>query len=280
MREADRLPRLVGTATIECALPQCAVLDPTMLAAPAPRAWSPLMREPEGVPDAASSDAAWCLAEVDIFADLSEAEMAQMAAAAPMRAYAAGELLHTPQDPTESLFILKSGRVRIFRLSIDGRALTTSILLPGTIFGEMVVVGQLMHDNFAEAMDDVTVCVMGRDDVRTMLLGDPRIAARISEILGRRLALLEERLSDAVFKSVPQRIAGALGTLATHRPLSRLPVVQVTHEQLAELAGTSRETTTKVLGEFAQRGLISLARGRISVLDPAGLRAVSDAAAS
>jgi CRP-like cAMP-binding protein len=85
-----------------------------------------------------------------------------LAAVAPMKTYSAGELLFTPHQPTEALFILKKGRVRVFRVSADGRALTTALLTPGNIFGEMVLLGQQMHDNFAEAIDEVVVCVMSR----------------------------------------------------------------------------------------------------------------------
>ncbi|MER5213638.1 helix-turn-helix domain-containing protein [Streptomyces sp. NPDC002838] len=92
--------------------------------------------------------------------------------------------------------------------------------------------------------------------------------------LGRRLADLEQRLSDSVFKSVAQRIATTLLTLTTAqppagplRPGTRHPQIALTHEQLAALAGTSRETCTKVLRDFADRHLIRLARGRITVLD-------------
>jgi CRP/FNR family transcriptional regulator, cyclic AMP receptor protein len=224
---------------------------------------------------AADPERTWCMSEVDIFADLSPEEMDAMAAAAPMRSYASGDLVFTPHQPVEALFILKRGRVRIFRVSPDGRALTTAIISPGTIFGEMVIVGQQMHDNFAEALDEAVVCVMSKSDVQRLLLGDQRIAARISEILGQRLALLEQRLSDAVFKSVPERVAGTLGVLAQTRTFGRSLQVQITHEQLAALAGTSRETTTKVLGELADQGLIALARGRITVLRPDELDGVA-----
>ena len=82
---------------------------------------------------------------------------------------------------------------------------------------------------------------------------------------------MERRLSDSVFKSVPQRAASTLITLAgqsrRHGLPSRGPVVALTHEQVAALAGTSRETATKVLGDFAERGLIRLGRGRITLLD-------------
>lgn len=219
-------------------------------------------------------DDLWCMSEVDIFADLSEAEMDAIGAAAPMRDFAAGELLYSPPQPMETLFILKRGRVRIFRVSSDGRALTTAIVTPGTVFGEMLLLGQQMHDNYAEALDDVTVCVMSRSDVRRLLLSDARIAARISEILGNRVSQLERRLSDTVFKNVPQRIATTLCLLADderRRPLGRGLQIFLTHEQVAALAGTSRETTTKVLNEFADHGLVRLGRGRLTILDLAGL---------
>ena len=213
----------------------------------------------------------WCLAEVDIFCDLSATEMDAIAAAAPMRTYAAGELLYSPHNPVETLFILKRGRVRIFRVSKDGRALTTAIITPGTIFGEMVLLGQHMYDSFAEALDETVVCVMSRTDVHRFLLSDPRIAARIAETLGKRLIEMERLLSESVFKSVPQRVASTVATLASQQRTfgfrSRDPVVTLTHEQIAALAGTSRETTTKVLGDLADRGVIRLGRGHITVLD-------------
>ncbi|MDQ4055117.1 MAG: Crp/Fnr family transcriptional regulator [Actinomycetota bacterium] len=245
-----------------------------------PGPWAPGRREEDiDIERAAGNpERTWCLWEVDIFADLNEQEMAAMAAAAPMKTYAAGALVYTPHQPVEALFILKRGRIRIFRVSADGRALTTAIINPGTIFGEMVIVGQQMHDSFAEALDEVVVCVMTRADVQRLLLGDQRIAARISETLGRRLAEVEQRLSDAVFKSVPERIAGTLTTIATPPQTlgrSRPPQVRLTHEQLAALAGTSRETTTKVLGEFADQGLIRLGRGHIAILDPQTLRSLA-----
>ncbi len=234
--------------------------------------WSPGRREELADVERreAGSENHWCMSEVDIFADLSPDEMAAIATAAPMRQFAAGELLFSPPEPSETLFILKDGRVRIFRVSADGRALTTAILAPGTVFGEMLVLGQQMHDSFAEALDPVTVCVMTRADVQRFLLSDARIAARISEILGNRVTHLERRLSDTVFKSVAQRIATTLCLLVEGeqtRTLTGRPQVSLTHEQLAALVGTSRESTTKVLNDYADQGLVRLGRGKLVVLD-------------
>jgi CRP/FNR family cyclic AMP-dependent transcriptional regulator len=260
-------------------LPYCLAVGADALASPAwgaaPPPWAPGRREEtptmtDAGADADGAERTWCLAEVDIFCDLSEEEMAAIATAAPMKTYQAGEILYAPTQPSEVLFILKKGRVRVFRVSADGRALTTAIITPGTIFGEMVLLGQHMYDNYAEALDDAVVCVMSRADVNRLLLTDSRITA----ILGRRLADLEQRLSDSVFKTVAQRIATTLDTLAASqppagplRPGGRHPQIALTHEQLAALAGTSRETCTKVLRDYADRGLIRLARGRVTVLD-------------
>lgn len=243
-----------------------------------PPPWAPGRREGTAQMEraAAYQDKAWCMSEVDIFCDLSAAEMGAIAAAAPMKTYPAGAVLYSPHNPTETLFILKRGRVRIFRVSADGRALTTAIITPGTIFGEMVLLGQSMHDNYAEALEEAVVCVMARADVHKYLLSDPRISARIAEILGQRLRDMERRLSDTVFKTVPQRIAGTLTALAGQQRryglATRVNVVPLTHEQIAALAGTSRETATKILGEFADDGLIKLGRGRVTLLDPDRIR--------
>ncbi len=257
---------------MEGARRHCLSATPTEALTGGTRPWAPGNREEDVDIERAAArpdGRVWCMSEVDIFCDLSDSEMDAMATAAPMQSYAPGELVYTPHQPVEALFILKRGRIRIFRISPDGRALTTAIIEPGTIFGEMVIVGQQMHGSFAEALDDVVVCVMSNADVRRLLLGDPRIAARISETLGRRLSDIEQRLSDAIFKSVPERIAATLVTLAggqTARPLGRGVQVKLTHEQLAALAGTSRETTTKILNDYAAQGLVSLGRGRINVL--------------
>ncbi len=220
----------------------------------------------------------WCMSEVEIFADLSASEVEAIAGHAPMQEFAPGELLFSPPQPMEKLFILKGGRVRIFRLSPDGRALTTAIINPGTVFGEMLLLGQQMHDNFAEALDKVVVCVMSRSDVQRFLLSDARIAARISATLGNRVSALERRLSDTVFKSAPQRVATTLCVLVDSQAPGRVGrgiQIRLTHEQVACLTGISRETATKILNEFSEFGLVKLSRGRISITDLPGLSAES-----
>lgn len=221
-----------------------------------------------------SESSVWRMTEVEIFADLSAEEMQQMESAAPMDHYPAGELFFRPGSGTQRLFILKKGRVRLFRVTEEGKALTTSILSPGMFFGEMVVVGQTMDESFAESMDECVVCSMSAEQVHGMLLSDARIASRIAATLGARVAELEQRISASVFKSVPQRVAGVLGILSRSKlrnPLAGGVQLSVTHEQLAEIVGTSRESVTKSLRDFASAGVVKLGRGKVTILDSAAL---------
>ncbi|MEM8530542.1 MAG: Crp/Fnr family transcriptional regulator [Chloroflexota bacterium] len=223
----------------------------------------------------------WCISEVEIFQDLSDAEMTSIAERAPMKTVDSGTVFYSPEQPTEVLFILKQGRVRLFRLSPQGKALTTEVLIPGNIFGEMAILGQRMQDHFAEALDDCVICLMSKEDVRQLLMSDPRIAARLAETLSNRLFDMEQRLSDFAFKNVPQRIASTLLTFnktdhARSNWLFGKPVIRLTHEQLAEFAGTYRETVTKVLNELRDQGVINLRRGKIELIDIPALEKLSE----
>ena len=223
------------------------------------------------------------LRDIDIFQDLSPDEVETLGHRAPMQTVEAGTVFYSPEDASEVLFILKVGRVRIYRLSADGKALTTAMIDAGTIFGEMAILGQGMHDSYAEALTPCVLCLMSRDDVKRLLLGDQRVALRITETMGRRLLEAERLLSDFAFKSLPERIATVLVTLAEREP-SRFsmwpartsrPELRFTHEQLAEMVGTHRETATKVLNDWREQGLIELKRGKVVLVEIEGLRRLS-----
>ena len=226
----------------------------------------------------------FCLSEVEVFQDLTPAEMSDVAARAPMRSVPPGALLWTPHDPKAVLFIVKAGRVRLYRLSPEGRRLTLAVLGPGALFGDMDLVGQRMGEGFAEAVEASVLCVMSQDDVRALLLADARVAARIIQGLGRRLAEVEQRLAETVLKTAPQRLAAVLCRLVAGGPVQpvlfgrRGDEVRLTHEQLSELVGTTRETTTKLLGELRDAGLLQLRRGGVVVLDREGLRRAAELA--
>ncbi|WP_322489011.1 Crp/Fnr family transcriptional regulator [Chloroflexus sp.] len=222
------------------------------------------------------------LRTIDIFCDLDPSEIELLGRQTPMQRVPAGTVFFSPEQRAEVLFLLKEGRVRIYRLSPDGKVLTTAILEERTIFGEMTLLGQQLHSHYAEALTPCLLCLMSRDDVKRLLLSDPRIATRIVEILGQRLVSAEQRLSDFVFKNLPQRLASLLLQLSQapkprlFRPSSAQREISLTHEALAEMVGAYRETVTKILNELRGQGLIELRRGRIILLDEDGLRRLSE----
>lgn len=206
-----------------------------------------------------------CLSAVDIFQDLSSAEILSLSSRAPVRRVEAGELLYSPERPLEVLFMINEGRVQIYSLSLDGRMITHTILEAGTLFGEMALMGQSLHGSYAQTLDPCTLCVMNVADVRALLLSDTRVAQRILEILGKRLLDVERRISILTFKLVPIRVISLLLHLSEN---GLAPEIRCTHEELANMVGANRETVTRVLNELRARNAIEVHRGRITILDP------------
>ncbi|HMO58983.1 MAG TPA: Crp/Fnr family transcriptional regulator [Roseiflexaceae bacterium] len=233
------------------------------------------------LPSRMPADKVHYLRDIDIFRDLDQREVELLGERTPMQRVPTGTVFFSPEQAAEVLFILKEGQVRLYHLSLDGKALTTAILEPGTIFGEMALLGQRLHQSYAEALSPCLLCLMSREDVKRMLLSDPRIATRIAEILGQRLISAEQRLSDFAFKNLPQRMASLLLQMARpprsrrFRPTGSFPEVHFTHEALAEMIGTYRETATKILNEFRAQGLIQLRRGCVVIIDSSRLQTLS-----
>lgn len=208
----------------------------------------------------------------DIFRDLDPEQREQIERLITYKTYPPGQIFHSPDEYGEQLFILNSGRVRLYKLSPEGRALTLVVLEGVTIFGEMTLVGQWMHDSFAEAMTECRIGVIDRDILREILQRYPRVAITFMELMGQRLQAMENKLADIAFKSVPQRLASVLLNLAgvpdTRMDVLAPPTVaRYTHQQLAEMVGSYRETVTKAMGEFREAGLIRVEEEMVYLTD-------------
>ncbi|NTW02234.1 MAG: Crp/Fnr family transcriptional regulator [Oscillochloris sp.] len=213
----------------------------------------------------------------DIFRSLEPRQRAEIERLITYTVYANGQVFHSPNEIGEQLFVLRSGRVRIYKLSPEGRALTLMVLEPLTIFGEMTLVGQRVHDTFAEAMIECTVGVIGRATLHLIFERYPQVALAFMELMGQRLRAMENKLADIAFKSVPQRLASVLLSLAGVGPgsfagMSSSSVVRYTHQQLAEMIGSYRETVTKAIGEMREAGLIRIEDEAIFLTDLAQLQ--------
>lgn len=214
------------------------------------------------------------LSETDIFRDLAPRDMAEIERMTAMTTCRRGKVFYTPGETGEVLFVLKRGRVNLFRINPDGKKLVLASVAPGTVFGEMSLVGQGMHDTFAEAAEECTLCVMSRSDVEHLLITKPQVALRLLELLANRLSEVETRLETVAFKSVPARLATEILRLAKGTPNGR--VEGVSHQDLADAVGSYRETVTRILNEFRRDGLIELDRLSIAVKDAESLKALAE----
>ena len=212
------------------------------------------------------------LRQIDVFQSLSKAEMQEMDRTTTMSTCRRGKIFYQPQDTSEVLFILKKGQVQLYRLSPEGKKLVMTTIGPGTIFGEMAIIGQGMQNTFAEAVDDCLLCVMSRHDVERLILSKPAVALHFMAVMADRLRRAEARLEEMAFKSIPARLAALLLQL---RQEQGDRICGYTHQDLAEAIGTYRETTTQTLNEFKARALLEIGRKRIDILDPTGLEEVA-----
>jgi len=215
------------------------------------------------------------LKTVDIFQDLADGEMKEVEASAPMFSCEPGRVFYHADDPAEVLFILKKGAVILSRLNADGKRLITATLEAGTIFGEMPLLGQRLQRSEAEALSECLICSLSRRDVVALINKYPIIAVRIAEVLSRRLEAAEERLQEMAFQGLRERLASLLLRLADETDWrGNLVIKGLTHQHLAEILGSYRETVTATLNEFKADGLIETGRKKIVIIEPEGLRAL------
>ena len=214
------------------------------------------------------------LSDSELFRDLSARDLTELELVTTLTTVTRGRVFYRPEDPGERLFLLRQGRVQLYRISPEGKKLVIATLGPGALFGEMALLGQQMHNAFAEAMEDCSIMVMSRADLERLMLNDPTIGRRILTLTQRRLTDAEARLEDMAFKGIPARLASLLLRLSADQDSDS--ITGLTHQDLAETIGTYRETATQVLNDLKADGLIEIGRKRITILDADRLRDIAE----
>jgi CRP/FNR family transcriptional regulator len=224
-----------------------------------------------GVPDKY-----WFLKQIDLFDELSREEMERVDEISQMRELRRGEIVFMPEDESNSVFLLKKGRVKISKMSEDGKEVTIDIIEPGEMFGELSLVDKGPRETIAETLDDVLLCVISKNDFEKMLQKKPDLAIKVTKLMGLRRRSIESRLEDLAFRDVPGRLARLLIRLAEgHGKVheGRVTInVKLSQQELANLIGSTRETTNHFLNFFRKEGLIDIKKRKITVLNVDELR--------
>jgi CRP/FNR family cyclic AMP-dependent transcriptional regulator len=207
----------------------------------------------------------------DLFHGFDAEEMREVERVTTTRSFSKGEVIYTPGETGEALFLLRAGAVQIYRMSPEGRKLVIAQLLPQSFFGELSCIGQGMYDTFAEVTEDSTIMTMNCAVLNRLLVAKPEVARRILEAFGRRVLDAERQLEETVFKGIPARVAALLIREAKGDAVDGL-----THQDIAERLGVYRETATNALNELKVAGLIEIGRKHIRLLDRERLRRIAE----
>ena len=214
------------------------------------------------------------LSEVDIFKDLPKWEVREILHDLLQRNaeinLAAGEVFYTPQEPDGKLFILKRGRVRIYKMEAS-REFTLEVVDAGTVFGEVAFTPHVLRDAYAEAMEPSVLLAMERSDVERLIREKPQVGLRMISLLSERLHYYETRMKDVTLKGVPARLASLILFLIESEGVwvpgeIRIPT-RYTHEHLGTMIGANREAVTRAFGRLQDEGALQLRRRLIYVED-------------
>lgn len=223
-----------------------------------------------------AADPVGLLSRVSLFSELSREELERISRVAVPRSFPAGVRVFHEGDRSDACYLVRSGDLRVTREHSDGRAIALATLGPGDIFGELAMLDGQARSASVETLSDSELLALPAADFRRMLAEHSGISVKLIIALTRRLRETNERVARQSFQTVPSRVAGVLTQLIAEEaaPEGRSGVtVRMTQADLAQLAGTSRESVSRFLATLERAGVVSVGRGRVTVVEPRRLRA-------
>lgn len=181
------------------------------------------------------------------------------------------EFIYFPNEKATHIYMIATGRVKIGHYLEDGKEVVTAILSTGEIFGELALAGEDERKDFAQAMDDVSICPLSIEDLKDLMREDKELSFKILKLVGLRLMKLERKLELLVFKDARTRIIEFLKDSASWKGkkvgFETMIPTKLTHKDIAALTGTSRQTVTTILNELKDQNLINFDRRKILIRD-------------
>ena len=202
------------------------------------------------------------LSSVDLFSEVDEAVIADLAKQAVERSLWRGDVLFSEGQEPDALYIVISGRVAIANKSVDGRESVVALMEDGDLFGEMGLFDGLGRSAEARALEPSKVAEIPYGPVRAVYEAHPQLLWRVVDMLARRLRSLDEALADSVFLDVTGRTAKRLLELAGDSDEFTLPITQ---EELSGMVGASRERVNKAISAFIRLGWLSQTDRRYTI---------------
>ena len=222
----------------------------------------------------------WYLKNFSIFDGMDDHLVKRVSSLTTMKSVESRSPIYFPDEPSRAIFFLKQGHVKISRMNPEGKEVILDVIGPGELFGELALSEEESpRSEIAETLDEAVICAIKRDDFESLLRMNPDLNLQITKRVGLRLRKIEERVSDLVFKDVKKRIATFLVRYAEEFGKVKHNIVSIrtnlTHQEIAFLTGSSRQTVTSTLDEFRKQGLLDFSRVGFVIKDLEALQQLS-----
>jgi CRP/FNR family transcriptional regulator len=222
-----------------------------------------------------AQDTVRLLGRVPVFETLSPPDLERVAQVAVPRSFRAHHVIFREGDASDTCYVVESGHARAVREHADGRSIALAHFGPGDIFGELAMFDDERRSATVEAIEDVDAIAILGADMRRLLREHADISYKLVISLGRRLRQTNERLARQSFQTVQSRVAGVLAQLVEQARAEGATdgdvLVVVTQAEVAQLAGSSRESASRFLAVLERAGIVSQGRGRLIVHEPQAL---------
>jgi len=213
----------------------------------------------------------WHLRRCNLFEQLTPEQISRLESRSLSRTYPRKSPIYLPGDHAKDVLLLAAGRAKICSLTEDGKQAIFGFIEPGELFGELAVIGVDERENYAEAVEKSTIITIPGDALLELMEELPLLSIGITKLIGLRRRRIERRLKNLLFRSNRQRIVHLLLELVeqygTRTPEGVLIRIKLSHQDLADIIGSTRETVTVVLGNLQREGYVAISRRKIVVVD-------------
>lgn len=219
----------------------------------------------------ASDQSFWFLENIDVTGIFCPNKLEDALKSHAHKHYKKGDYIYMPEEHADRIYFLAKGQVKIGSYGDGNKEITKAILGVGEVFGELTLIGEDKHRDFAMAMEETVVCILSKAEMNSLMRNHSSLSLFMMKIMGSRVLEMEKRLESLVFKDSRTRIVEFLKDLADKKGqrvgYEMLVRGFMTHQEIANLTATSRQTVTTVLNELRTKNVITFNRKRLLIRD-------------
>jgi CRP/FNR family cyclic AMP-dependent transcriptional regulator len=221
----------------------------------------------------------WYLKKIPLLQDISAESLNRLCKVIELKEIRRRQVVYLPGDPGAAIYFVNGGRVKVSKVTRDGKELTLAYRGPGEIFGELALIDGGPREEMAEAMENAMVSEIDRVEFEQIVEREGLIGYRLTKVVAQRRREVENKIEQLVFKDVNAKLAELLLRLGVEYGIDdargTLVALKITHQEMANLIGSTRETVSLTLSQFKRKGLIHTDGRKVILADREGLRALA-----